>query len=370
MPLTDIEREVLGAAWSKSVFTNVAVTLPTAGIHIFMSLYVLSIHIESPRDVRKRRRPYILISFILATLVTLIAALEAYQIYDALATAQKLGVVEFGDLWPGGLRHPGLERWQAVLRGVCLLVGVVVGDALLLYRCYVVYYDRRWLCVFPALTYLASIVFGILTTQSTLRPQSNSPNLINAYRAAWLFTTVGVNVLVTSFVSFRLVRLERRIRAEFSPGGFSIRTSIYSAASNLLIEAAVPAALFGVILAVIYILILVEPHPTARNAHLGTLVVLAASQEAATALYRGFMFLSPQMIVFRVMTGRSWARLEDTLVTVLSATTTGSEVTFNFNARRKASDEVDRFDSREGPAPIERGESDGRSVTDRGNRDV
>ncbi|KAG2006732.1 hypothetical protein CC2G_014484 [Coprinopsis cinerea AmutBmut pab1-1] len=76
------------------------------------------------------------------------------------------------------------------------------------------------------------------------------------------------------------------------------------------------------------------------------------------------MFLSPQMIIFRVMTGRSWARLEDTLVTVLSATTTGSEVTFNFNARRKGSDEVevgvevDRIDSREGPAPIERRESD------------
>ncbi|KAG2006731.1 hypothetical protein CC2G_014483 [Coprinopsis cinerea AmutBmut pab1-1] len=221
MPLTDVEREVLGAAWSKSVFTNVAVTLSTAGIHIFMSLYVLSIHIESePRGVRKRRRPYIVISFIITTLVTLIAALEAYQIYDALATAQKSGVVvEFGDLWPGGLRPPGPGRWQAVLRGVCLLVGVVVGDALLLYRCYVVYYDERWLCVFPALTYLASIVFGILTIQSTLRPHPNSTNLISAYRAAWLFTTVGVNVLVTSFVSFRLVRLERRIRAEFSPGG-------------------------------------------------------------------------------------------------------------------------------------------------------
>ncbi|RXW18364.1 hypothetical protein EST38_g7492 [Candolleomyces aberdarensis] len=56
---------------ARALHGNISMGLVTMGIHLFMALYGLSFLLETPKDMRKGRRRYIVISFVITVLATL-----------------------------------------------------------------------------------------------------------------------------------------------------------------------------------------------------------------------------------------------------------------------------------------------------------
>lgn len=47
--------------------------------------------------------------------------------------------------------------WAAYMNNTLGNISIVVGDLLLLYRCWLIWADRIWVIIFPSISYIASI---------------------------------------------------------------------------------------------------------------------------------------------------------------------------------------------------------------------
>jgi hypothetical protein len=59
-------------------------------MQIFMWFYMFSVFLETPRDVRKTRLPYLVISFVIMALFTTVAVCEALQEFKFLFEASEI----------------------------------------------------------------------------------------------------------------------------------------------------------------------------------------------------------------------------------------------------------------------------------------
>ncbi|KAJ2915205.1 hypothetical protein MD484_g5199, partial [Candolleomyces efflorescens] len=96
--------------------------------------------------------------------------------------------------------------------------------------------------------------------------------------AASTFLTVSTNIIVTSLITFRLVRA-RRALVKILPAA---DVHVYTGVIAILVESAAPLAIFGIIAAIFQEL------------------------SGSAGLFYSFSGLSPHMIIFRVTTGRSF----------------------------------------------------------------
>ncbi|KAJ2912617.1 hypothetical protein MD484_g7797, partial [Candolleomyces efflorescens] len=116
----------------------------------------------------------------------------------------------------------------------------------------------------------------------------------NVLGSASIFLTVSTNILLTSFITFRLVRA-RRFLKKVLPSSVDMRG--YTVVIAILIESAAPLTIFGVIAAIMQ-----RARP--RLFTVGFYVCDTLFQ----GLFYSFCTLSPHMIIFRVTTGRSFTR--------------------------------------------------------------
>lgn len=94
------------------------------GIQLFMCVYGLAVFLESPREVRKGRAPYIFISFLIFFLYTITELNDGYQTFQLLYKARVVTDIT-------ELRQQLDHSWWAI---TCLTSGMAVnwiGDALL-----------------------------------------------------------------------------------------------------------------------------------------------------------------------------------------------------------------------------------------------
>lgn len=119
------------------------------GIQIFMVTYGIAVFLETPRPERKGRRRYMVISLLLFIIPTLGAMTMFYRYFTMWWDAQS--AIDYG-------RRRGWQLlWASMINDVTLNFSISLGDALLLYRCYIVWADKKWVIVVPALTYAASV---------------------------------------------------------------------------------------------------------------------------------------------------------------------------------------------------------------------
>lgn len=135
------------------------------------------------------------------------------------------------------------------------------------------------------------------------------------FGTAWTSLSVAFNIIVTSIISIKLLIAYRRLRAVTSPE----YAEIYAGVAAILIESALPYALFGFIFSVLYGLNNVSS--------LGFAVVWIGFTVSASLLAvlneivltidcrKG---ISPQLIILRVAMGTAWAQ-----DTISNAPTTG-----------------------------------------------
>ncbi|TFK17621.1 hypothetical protein FA15DRAFT_314828 [Coprinopsis marcescibilis] len=285
--MASFDREYIGRLLAGSAYANFTVTLVGVGVQLFMTSYSLSNFFESPKEARRGKAPYIVASFVIFVLFTLSASLDVYALYDHLLSSSS------------GLEYmrgsAGIDQeWPRVLSVFAWTFGMLTGDGLLLYRCYILWAHAWWVVILPGLGYLATIAMGIAVAA---QQPDHDPD--QKFITAFVFLAVIFNLMVTFLICFRLLRARGSMLQVFDPEHVKVYTRIVA----ILIEAALPAAVFGVGYAITIQV------PYERNTQ------GISSYHISNVIFAGFYFLfstlSPQMIIFRVTTGRSWVNATD-----------------------------------------------------------
>ncbi|EAU86356.2 hypothetical protein CC1G_05350 [Coprinopsis cinerea okayama7 len=199
-----------------------------------MALYGLSIFLETPLQQRKGRRRYIIISFILTFLAALSNSLDVAAYFHVLWDTTS--PMEFVKLMALSQRE---SEWMHLASIVAIAGQLLIGDALLVYRCYVFFVGYRWIAILPGLTTIAGVVLFLIGSNIG----GEGPRQIAAAAKA---LTVTTNLIVTILITFRILRTRRMI-ARLLP---NIDTRVYTGVMAILIESALPLSVFGILAAI------------------------------------------------------------------------------------------------------------------------
>ncbi|KAJ3509612.1 hypothetical protein NMY22_g16236 [Coprinellus aureogranulatus] len=277
-------KEQLAFATVRTLYGITIVSFIAIGIQLFVCSYGLSIFLETPKQIRRSRASYMIISWIIFLLFCLAQIGDAYQMFEILYHGQAGDAIDVLRL-----RHDDDHKWWRLASSCCIYIVNWIADGLLVYRCYIIWTDRRWVCILPCLTYLASMGMALLTFISLATSTSIAHRINTTALSAWIYLSVSLNFLVTSLISFKLLRLRRQM-AEFMPLS---ELRVYLGVVAILVESAVPLTLTGLAFAIVC-----NPKSLQERIPNGMFLVLWFSLNA----------ICPQMIIFRVTTGRSWLR--------------------------------------------------------------
>ncbi|KAI0367244.1 hypothetical protein BV20DRAFT_950706 [Pilatotrama ljubarskyi] len=177
---------------------------------------------------------------------------------------------DFGSVW--------YQVWGIAASVLCNLM----NDALLAYRCFVIWNSRR-IVILPGILWCASLVSGIGLLYETGRPDGNyfagvSTIFVNAYTAF----TFAFNVLVTSLIVGRIVAVGRRL------GYSNDEFRVYIGAVAIMVESALPFTIFSAVYLVTY--------------------AVGSDIANAFSFYAMFTCISPLLIILRILSRRAWTR--------------------------------------------------------------
>ncbi|KAJ7586891.1 hypothetical protein C8J56DRAFT_1165133 [Mycena floridula] len=104
------------------------------------------------------------------------------------------------------------SNWVNMVKSTCTYTTICAGDGILIYRCWVVYYRRYLVIVFPVLVWIADSAGAIvlLWLQGTV----NAESLVNNNQAepilkAYTALSIPVNMFATSMIVFRIWSIDR-----------------------------------------------------------------------------------------------------------------------------------------------------------------
>ncbi|KAJ2912618.1 hypothetical protein MD484_g7796, partial [Candolleomyces efflorescens] len=261
------------------------------GVHIFMAVYGLIVFLETPKPDRTGRAFYIAVSFIITALSALCAALNAVLVYDNLMKAQSGTDYAITLLEQTGSGYPLRILSNCVLRSF-----ISVGDALMVYRCMIIWRESVWVTILPALTCIGAFSAGLGANVQKYR-YSNIQTLNNLDLVATCLTVV-TNTMVTALIIF-YIRRERQVLFKLQTAPLDMK--VYTGAIALVVESALPLTISGLLLIATSI---------QSNQSFGLKASMIAAQMLAPVsfLFYALCSLSPHLIIFRVTMGRSWVK--------------------------------------------------------------
>lgn len=123
---------------------------PHVGMQIFMCCYGFIVYKETPQSIRQGRRVYIICSWFILIFFSLSQAADAVEIFLLLANSTSL-------LQAATVLRPKLEfTWWRIVSSAGLWFANWVGDDMLVWRCYHVWHDHRWVAVLPGSVFIGS----------------------------------------------------------------------------------------------------------------------------------------------------------------------------------------------------------------------
>ncbi|KAJ7039589.1 hypothetical protein C8F04DRAFT_996625 [Mycena alexandri] len=268
----------------------------------FMSSYFL--WIGSKRD--KSRYIYIAYSATLLVLITIAMACNLWF-------GQEMWI-EHRDVDGGPVAFFGanIAAWYNTFGTAADVTANVLGDGLMLYRCYVFWGSTSlWTVAFPALLFLASTSMGIVTTIQSGVPGGDFFHGVTVnFTVPWLVLTITFNVITTTMITYRLLVISRSMRNVLAKE----RADVYIGVIAILIESALPFTLLGI-------------------AYLITYIRQDPESLAFADIWGCFVSLSPQAIILRVAMGSAWSKKT---VTQYGSTTHGTAVVFGNSSQGTA----------------------------------
>ncbi|KAF5347444.1 hypothetical protein D9756_011119 [Leucocoprinus leucothites] len=109
-----------------------------------------------------------------------------------------------------------IADWINIVRSVDQVLAGILGDFVLVYRCWIVY-GRRWLIIVPSLMlYLGGIVVAIALIQAEANPKTPDDILLTSnqtrhWNSAFFALTAAQNILTSSILIWRLWRMDREV---------------------------------------------------------------------------------------------------------------------------------------------------------------
>jgi len=190
---------------------------------------------------------------------------------------------------PGGVpMYIGTQTsvWYQTMGSTSVVMMIFMGDALLLYRLFIIYGSNYLVVAVPILAYIAAFSLAIIELVLAGKPDGNffHGKVIN-FGVPYYSLTIALNVVVTALICGRLWKLGSAVSKAL--GRDSAR--MYTSVASILIESAAPYSLVGIMFLV----------PYARGS--GTAIAFGQVWAKLTCL-------APQLIVLRVVTGRAWGR--------------------------------------------------------------
>ncbi|KAI0773167.1 hypothetical protein BD413DRAFT_472818 [Trametes elegans] len=226
---------------------------------------------------------YIAFSTVLLVLITVYMSTEA-------VFGQEMWIVHQDS--PGGPVQffvDNADVWYQTMGTASSVVLNLLTDALLIYRMYVVWPSYR-VIVFPCFLYLATIGLGIIELYASGKPGADFfVGTAAQLGVAYYTTTIALNALATTVICARLSRALAAASRSRGVRAGAHRQRYYVGTLPIVVESALPYSAAGVAFLVAYGL------QSDRTVLFG-------------AFYGMFACISPQLIVLRVVSGRSWTR--------------------------------------------------------------
>ncbi|KAH6873763.1 hypothetical protein BKA70DRAFT_1577665 [Coprinopsis sp. MPI-PUGE-AT-0042] len=132
------------------VFANAVVDLNVSAIQVVMWICMASFFAEATQETRKRRLPYIIASLLILFLTSATSIIEGLYAYALLLEAV-----------PGPEAITALDKVETYYTQLLSIAGLLwdisiwISDTVLVYRCYIVWYDHPWVTILPACIHLA-----------------------------------------------------------------------------------------------------------------------------------------------------------------------------------------------------------------------
>jgi len=175
--------------------------------------------------------------------------------------------------------------WYNVVGSAADAFADFMGDALLLYRCYIIWNSKK-IIILPFLMFLASTALSIIAVvQSALPSSSFFETQTIVFAVPWISLTCSLNFVLTALIASRLLWVRREM-IRVMPKEVA---SVYTGLVAILVESALPFTVLGIIFAVL----------------LGKNLIISVAFSLVWGYYVG---IAPQLIILRVAMGRAWSK--------------------------------------------------------------
>ncbi|KAH6912252.1 hypothetical protein BKA70DRAFT_1267103 [Coprinopsis sp. MPI-PUGE-AT-0042] len=285
-----------GSMLAATYFVGPMLSIALLAIQIFMTFYQTSIFLDTSKQERKGRLIFVLVSWAILVSGSINVALSAMEAYYQLYVGGPTG-----KSYTQPQLAPGAYTRASIAGDAFLAIAVTIGDILMLWRCFELWRDKKWIVVPPLLACIGAIVSLCIS----LAPWAYDNTAFSRIKAiiASVSLSVAMNIMVTGLILWRLLMVwlvRRKALAGQKTYG------MYSSVTAILIESAAPLAVFGICFITTTAIWLYHP-PT----HLRRQARVVFLREFFDWVYYSFCTLSPQMIIFRVTTGKSWRSAKD-----------------------------------------------------------
>ncbi|KAG2004170.1 hypothetical protein CC2G_002759 [Coprinopsis cinerea AmutBmut pab1-1] len=227
------------------IYSSVVFAMTVTGLQIFMSFYGLYLFLESPKEARKGRLPYVLVSFAILGCSLISSTMDASTTFKLLyqhPSAEPRSLLQIlGEIEHGPVR---------ITSGVFFALMILAGDAVLVHRCYIIWSDLKAVVILPCLLILGTIATELYRTivriKLSINPSAPMHDFAHIVNAVYLVFTVSCNVLTTVLIAYRLLRAHRQLSAALPNRDMRVYKSIV----GILVQSAAPLAVSGLAYAV------------------------------------------------------------------------------------------------------------------------
>ncbi|CAA7265026.1 unnamed protein product [Cyclocybe aegerita] len=174
--------------------------------------------------------------------------------------------------------------WYETLGSTSVVASVFLGDALLLFRLYLIYGRRHIIVAFPILAYLVALALAIQQVVISGEPNGDFFGLKTIRIAvAYYAITIFLNILVTVLICLRLLRVSKIIYGALG----AENAKVYTSTVAILVESAAPYSVLGIMFLIPYAL------------QSGIAILFGQ-------LWSKMSGIAPQLIILRVVNGSAW----------------------------------------------------------------
>ncbi|KAF9223135.1 hypothetical protein BS17DRAFT_155553 [Gyrodon lividus] len=186
---------------------------------------------------------------------------------------------------PGEYWAAHISDWYMNLGGTAIIVLQLMTDALMIYRCRIVWNSYRIIIV-PSILWVATLGLGIMVDWASSSPGNDIfTGLALILGLAYWSISVLLNITVTSIICYRMVWHGMKVKKQLG----NKYACTYFDVVSIIVESVLPYTLSGI-------------------AFLVSFGLESTTSVTFFSVYVLVMCVSPQILILRVIMGRAWSK--------------------------------------------------------------